>query len=47
MLQFMGSQRVGHDRATELNCRKTVCPVASEQRKHGGLGQRGSWSQSL
>ena len=20
MLQFMGSQRVGHDRATELNC---------------------------
>ena len=51
MLPFMGSQRVGHDRATELNC--TELRQGTRSRLHGLPGcpaqslllPLGSWVQ--
>ena len=42
MLRFMGWQRVGYDRATELNCSQIVLCESNGDRSQWGLGGVGS-----
>ena len=40
MLQFLGSQRVGHDRATELNALEFVSGINQKEKIPDEIGHR-------